>query len=73
MKKGVLKNFANFTEKHLCWSLILIEFVKVRLQRGFSCEVCEIVKNTYFGEHLRTTASEFCLYCTVPFEYYTLR
>ena len=19
-KKGVLKNFANFTEKHLCWS-----------------------------------------------------
>ena len=20
-KKGVLKNFANFTEKHLCWSL----------------------------------------------------
>ena len=24
-KKGVLKNFANFTEKHLCQSLILIK------------------------------------------------
>ena len=23
-KKGVLKNFANFTWKHLCWSLFLI-------------------------------------------------
>ena len=25
----------------------------------FSCEICEIFKNTYFEEHLRTTASEF--------------
>ena len=25
----------------------------------FSCEVCEIFKNAYFEEHLRTTASEF--------------
>ena len=24
-KKGVLKNFANFTEKDLCWSLFLIK------------------------------------------------
>ena len=24
-KKGVLRNFANFTGKHLCWSLFLIE------------------------------------------------
>ena len=24
-KKGVLKNFANLTEKHLCWSLFLIK------------------------------------------------
>ena len=23
-KKGVVKNFANFTGKHLCWSLFLI-------------------------------------------------
>ena len=26
VKKGVLRNFANFTGKHLCWSLFLIEF-----------------------------------------------
>ena len=25
----------------------------------FSCEICEVVKNTYFEEHLRRTASEF--------------
>ena len=39
VKKGVLKNFANFTAKHLCWSIFLIKrrlqacnFVKKRLQ-----------------------------------------
>ena len=41
MQKGVLKNFANFTEKHLV----------------FSCEICKIFKNTYFEEHLRRIAS----------------
>ena len=25
----------------------------------FSCEICEVFKNTYFEEYLRTTASEF--------------
>ena len=25
VKKGVLKNFAKVTEKHLCWSLFLIK------------------------------------------------
>ena len=28
----------------------------------FSCEFCEIFKNTYFLEHLRTAASEDCSY-----------
>ena len=39
VKKGVLKKFVNFTEKHLCWSLFLIKlqvwaciFIKKRLQ-----------------------------------------
>ena len=27
----------------------------------FSCEYCEISKNTYFEEHLRTAASEVTL------------
>ena len=26
----------------------------------FSCEFCEIFKNTFFMEHLRTTAFNFC-------------
>ena len=48
-KKGALRNFAKFTGKHLCQSLL---FNKV-----FSCEFCEISKNTFFTEHLRVTAS----------------
>ena len=27
IKRGVLRNFANFTGKHLCWSLFLINFL----------------------------------------------
>ena len=45
-KKGVLKNFANFTGKRLCWSLFLINFIKMRLQRR-----CFPVK---FAKFLRT-------------------
>ena len=58
-KKGVLKNFAIFTGKHLCWSLFadlqVCNFIKKKLQ----CWCCEIFKNTYSEEHLRTTASYF--------------
>ena len=50
---AVLKNFANATEKHLCWSL----FLKRDSYKGISCQIWEILKNTYFEEHLRTTAS----------------
>ena len=33
IRKGVLKNFANFTGKHLCWSLLqTCNFIKKRLQ-----------------------------------------
>ena len=38
-------------------SLQLIK--KETLVRVFSCEVCEIFKNTFFAEDLRTTASVF--------------
>ena len=27
VKKGAIKNFANFTEKHLCWGLFIIKLV----------------------------------------------
>ena len=30
MKEAVLKNFARFTEKHLCWSLFLIKLQAFR-------------------------------------------
>ena len=66
LKKSVLKNFANHTGKHLCWSLFLIKlqaynFIKKRLQHLFSSEICEIFNNIYFEEHLRVVASKFCL------------
>ena len=48
-KKGVLRNFAKFTGKHLCQSLF---FNRVTLTQMFSREFCEISKNTFFIEHL---------------------
>ena len=58
-KIGVPKNFVTFTGKHLCWSLFLITLQAFRLIpiRVFSCEYCEIFKNTYFEEYLPTAAS----------------
>ena len=49
-KKGVPKNFAIFTRKHLCQSLFLsCNFIKKEtLAQGFSCEFCKIFKNTFF-------------------------
>ena len=58
--KGALKNFANFSGKHLCWSLFLIKLQALGLQlhyketstHVFSCEIYEISENAYFVEHL---------------------
>ena len=64
-KKGVLKNFANFTRKHLCWSLFnkvdsfqACNFIKNRLQYR-----CFPVKFKNFLEHLflqNTSGGCFC-------------
>ena len=61
-KKGVLKNFTNFTEKHLCQSLFFnkvaglmpaIFFIKKEaLAQVSSCECCEISKNIFSTEHV---------------------
>ena len=62
-KKDVLRNFAKFTGKHLCQSLffnkgLACNFIKKEtLAQVFSFEFCEISKNTFSTEHLRTTAS----------------
>ena len=65
VKKGVLRSFATFTGKHLCQSLFFhkvagaaCSFIKKEtLAQVFSCEFCEISKNTFFTEHLWATAS----------------
>ena len=59
------KSYAEFTGKHQCWSLFLIKlqtggacsFIKKTPAQMLSCEICETFKNTYFEEHLWTTAS----------------
>ena len=43
-KKGVLKNFAIFTGKHLRWSFLFNKVAGL----GFSCEYCEILRTSFF-------------------------
>ena len=60
-KKGVLKNFAKLTGKHLFQGLFLNKVTKKEtLAQAFSCEFCEIFKNTFFTKQLWTTASDIC-------------
>ena len=62
-KKSVLKNFANFVEKHLSWSLFLIKLQvtgpTTLLKKYSKTDVFpwNFFKNTYFEKHLRTTSS----------------
>ena len=66
VKKGILKNFANFAKKLLCWSLFFIKLqfwepatllkLKKTPTQVLSCETCQIFKNDYFEEHLSTAA-----------------
>ena len=49
LKEDVLKNFANFTGKHPCWSCFLIKL---------QVEISSFFTNTYFEEHLRATADQ---------------
>ena len=66
-KKGDLKYFAKFIGKHLCRSLFLhkvsdlrpVNFIKPETPiQLFSCEFCEIFKNTFLTELLRTSFSK---------------
>ena len=60
IEKAVLRNFSIFSGKHLCWSLFLIQacnFIKRDSNKVFSCEYCEIFKNTYSKENLPRTTS----------------
>ena len=67
--RSVHKYFSNFTGKHLCWSLFFTKLQTFRpatsLKRdsytGVFCEIWEILKSTYFEEHLWTTVSVYRL------------
>ena len=45
-KRAILKNFAIFTGKHTCWSLLLMQ------------NIANFFQSTYFEEHLQAAASE---------------
>ena len=67
IKKAVLKIFAILTGKHLCWILFLTKLqpfrpvilIKKDSNIDFSCQYWEIFKDTFFIEHVRTTASTY--------------
>ena len=75
IKNGILKNFTKPTWKQLCHSLIFNKvfnncsnFIKIdSLALMFSCECFDIFKNTFFTEHLWTTASESSYAMAKPF------
>ena len=60
MKKGVLRNLTKFTGKQLYQCLFFNKVAGLRpatllkesLAQVFSCEFCEISKDTFFIEHL---------------------
>ena len=71
-RKGVLRNFAKFIGKHLCQSFFFDKvaglrsatLLKKRLwHRFFSCDFCEISKNTFFYRTPLVAASVFCNQC----------
>ena len=72
-KIGVLKNFAIFTGKSLCWSLFLIKLLKRNTNTGFSCEKCKIFKNTFFTEHLSSMLLSLSVIIQVIPSYYQKR
>ena len=60
LKLNVLKSFADFTGKHLCWSLFLkklqawyLHLIKSRLQyRFFLVKFAKLLTTSLFAEHL---------------------
>ena len=70
-REVVLRNFTKFTRKIKCEGLFFNKIAgsrpptllkKETLAQMFSCEFCEIYKNTYFYRTPPVVASEVCLY-----------
>ena len=59
--------FVNHYYKLLSYKLNFY-YSKETLTQVFSCEICEIFKNIYFEEHLRTSASELLVEHFLTFE-----
>ena len=64
LKKVFVESFALFTEKYLCWSFFLIKLqacnlIKKRIQHVFSCEYCEIFKNSFLYRTSLVAASAY--------------
>ena len=59
-KVGIIKNFAIFAGKHLCWDLFLIKlrvyrsakFSKIDSSTSVCCGYCKIFKNSFLIQHL---------------------
>ena len=69
VKKGVLRNFAKFTGKHMFQKLFfykVVTLLKKKSGTGIFLRICEISKNTFFYRTPPLTASEF-LICTWNF------
>ena len=62
-QKGVLRNFAEFTGKHLCQGLSkACNFIKIEiLTHVFSCKFCKISKNTFSYRAPPVTAFKWTL------------
>ena len=57
--KKVISNILQNSQKNTCVETFFNKVTGLRLKaRLLSCEFCEIIKNIYFVEHLRMTASE---------------
>ena len=48
----VLRNFAIFTGKHVCWSLFFNKISGLNATQVFFCEYCETFNNSFFIEDL---------------------
>ena len=58
LQNRFLKSLENFARNHLCRSPFYMRLIEKKASvQVFSCEFREIFKNTFFTEHLRSTAS----------------
>ena len=72
-KKCILRNFTKFTGKHLCQSPYFNNFIKIKfLAQVFSCEFCEISKNTFFHRIPLVDPSTVCFFEELCPKIYTL-